>query len=105
MSVPAPNDRRTGCIYVVQSLSSRPEITKLDGQLYKIGFTTGSLEDRLRGAVDDPTFLMAPARPVRSYDAFNLNANKFENLMHRFFAEARLDIEILDRFGKPFRPR
>lgn len=26
-------------------------------------------------------------------------------LMHRFFAEARLDIEIMDRFGKPFRPR
>lgn len=23
----------------------------------------------------------------------------------RFFAEARLDIEIMNRFGKPFRPR
>ena len=54
---------------------------------------------------DDPTFLMAPVHPVRSYDAINLNANKFESLMHRFFAEARLDIEIMDRFGKPFRPR
>jgi hypothetical protein len=42
---------------------------------------------------------------VRTYDAINLNANKFENLMHRFFAGARLDIEIKDRFGKPFRPR
>jgi hypothetical protein len=34
-----------------------------------------------------------------------MNTNKFENLMHRFFAEARLDIEIKDRFGKPFKPR
>lgn len=25
--------------------------------------------------------------------------------MHRIFAQARLDIEIMDRFGKPFRPR
>lgn len=25
--------------------------------------------------------------------------------MHRFFSDARLDIEILDRFGKPVRPR
>lgn len=100
-----PNERITGCIYVVRSLSPSPEIAKLDGQLFKIGFTTGSFEDRIRSAKDDPTFLMAPVHPVRSYDAINLNANKFESLMHRFFADARLDIEIMDRFGKPFRPR
>jgi hypothetical protein len=99
------NERITGCIYVVRSLSLLPEIAKLSGHLFKIGFTTGSFEDRIRGAKDDPTFLLAPVHPVRSYDAINLNANKFENLMHRFFAEARLDIEIMDRFGKPFRPR
>ena len=104
-TVVGPNERITGCIYVVRSLSPSPEIAKLDGQLFKIGFTTGSFEDRIRGAKDDPTFLMAPVHPVRSYDAINLNANKFENLMHRFFADARLDIEIMDRFGKPFRPR
>jgi hypothetical protein len=103
--VAAPTDRVTGCIYVVRSLSPQPEIARLDGQLFKIGFTTGSLEDRIRGAADDPTFLMAPARPVRSFEAINLNANKFENILHRLFAEARLDIEIMDRFGKPFRPR
>ena len=58
-----------------------------------------------RKAPDDPTFLMAPVRPVLSYEAINLNANKFENIVHRFFAESRLDIEIKDRFGKPIRPR
>ena len=30
---------------------------------------------------------------------------KLENLLHKFFADARLDIEILDRFGKPIKPR
>ena len=105
VSVAAPKDRVTGCIYVVRSLSPLPDIARLDGQLYKIGFTTGMLEDRVRGAADDPTFLMAPVRPVRSFEAINLNANKFENILHRLFADARLDIEIMDRFGKPFRPR
>lgn len=105
VSVAAPKDRVTGCIYVVRSLSPLPDIARLDGQLFKIGFTTGTLEDRIRGAADDPTFLLAPARPVRSFEAINLNANKFENILHRLFAEARLDIEIMDRFGKPFRPR
>ena len=104
-TVSAPNERITGCIYIVRSLSPSPEIAKMDGHLFKIGFTTGPFEDRIRGAKDDPTFLMAPVHPVRTYDAINLNANKFENLIHRFFAEARLDIEIVDRFGKPFRPR
>ncbi len=103
--VAAPQDRITGCIYVVKSLSTLADIARLDGQLFKIGFTTGNLEDRIRSAVDDPTFLMAPVRPVMSYEAINLNANKFENIVHRFFAEARLDIEIKDRFGKPIRPR
>lgn len=104
-TIAAPNDRITGCIYVVRSLSPLPDIARLDGQLFKVGFTTGSLEDRIRGAKDDPTFLMAPVHPVRAFDAINMNANKFEHLMHRFFADARLNIEIKDRFGKPFRPR
>jgi hypothetical protein len=103
--VAAPKSRVTGCIYVVKSLSTAPEIAKLDGHLFKIGFTTGSFEDRIRAAKDDPTFLLAPIHPVRTYDAIDLNTSKFETLLHRFFAEARLDIEIMDRFGKPFKPR
>lgn len=105
ISVLGCQDRVMGCVYVVRSLSAHPDIARLDGQLFKIGFTTGNIEDRIRRASQDPTFLMAPARPVRSFEALNLNVSQFENILHRLFAEARLDIEIMDRFGKPFRPR
>ena len=105
INVGAPHDRVTGCIYVVRSLSPRPEIRALDGNLFKIGFTTGRFEDRIAGALDDPTFLLAAVHPVRTFDAINLNANRVENLLHRFFASARLDIELPDRFGKAFRPK
>lgn len=98
-------DRVTGIIYVVRSLSLLPEIARLDGNLFKIGFTTGALEARLRSAHEDPTFLMAPVKPVMSYQAVNLNANAFERLVHHFFDRARLDIEIKDRFGKVTKPR
>lgn len=101
----APKERVTGLIYVVRSLSTEPEIARLHGQLFKIGFTTGSLETRLRAAADDPTFLMAPVAPVMSYEAINLNVNAFERVLHHLFAEARLNIEIKDRFGKPIKPR
>lgn len=104
-TIAAPSERQTGIIYVVRSLSCSPDIARLDGNLFKIGVTTGTLEDRIRVAADDPTFLLAPVHPVRSFDLVNLNPQKVENLLHRFFAETRLDIEIMDRFGKPFRPR
>jgi hypothetical protein len=87
----------------VKSLSSAPEIARLYENLFKIGFT--GFDDRVRSAKDDPTFLLAPIHPVRTCDAIDMNTNKFENLMHRFFADARLDIEVKDRFGKPFKPR
>ncbi len=99
------DDRQTGMIYVVRSLSSDPEISKLDGQLFKIGVTTGSVKDRIRAAKDDPTFLMAPVHPVCTFTLLNADPVKVENLIHRFFAEARLDIELKDRFGKPINPR
>jgi hypothetical protein len=105
LSVPSDKDKVTGHIYIVRSLSAQPEIKELDGHLFKIGFTTGTVEDRLRGAADDPTFLLAPVYPVKAYVAMNMNTSKFETLIHRFFDEARLDIEIMDRFGKPFKPR
>lgn len=105
VTVEASTERITGYIYVVRSLSPHPEITRLDGHLFKVGFTAGKVEDRLRGAKDDPTFLLAPVHLVRSYDAINMNTTKLENLLHRFFADARLDVELKDRFGKPFRPR
>jgi len=102
---PQAQDRVTGLIYVVKSLSKAPDIARLDGNLFKIGFTTGTLESRLKGVEDDPTFLMAQVKPVMSYQAINLNANAFERLVHHFFGEARLDIEVKDRFGKAIKPR
>jgi len=102
---PLAKEVETGYIYIVRSLSSLPEITRLDGNLFKIGFTSGELETRIRNTKDDPTFLMAEVYPVRTYKTININPNKFENLMHRFFGEARLNISIKDRFGKATHPR
>lgn len=36
---------------------------------------------------------------------YNIDRVKLEHLLHEFFAAARLDIEIIDRFGKKVRPR
>ena len=102
---PEEGDTQTGMIYVVKSLSDDSEIRKLDGMLHKIGFTAGKMEVRIQNAKDDPTFLMAPVRPVATYTLYNINKVKLEHLLHNFFADARLNIEITDRFGKKIKPR
>ena len=35
----------------------------------------------------------------------NINRTKLENLIHRVFEPARLDVEVIDRFGHPVIPR
>ena len=52
-------DRATGFVYVLRSLSSAPEIAGVK-DLYKIGFTVNSVEERIANAVREPTYLMAP---------------------------------------------
>ena len=73
--------------------------------LHKIGVTSGDLKQRLANAKLDPTFLMADVETVAAYDLFNINRIKLENIIHRVFDPARLDIEIKDRFGNPIKPR
>ena len=74
--------------------------------LHKIGVTGRSnVAARFSDARNDPTFLLADVEVVATYDLYNINRVKLENLIHRVFDPARLDIEIKDRFGKPVVPR
>lgn len=89
------DDKSTGYIYVLSSLSDKPQIQSLKN-LYKIGYCTTSVEQRVENAHTDPTFLMAPVRIISSYKTFNLNPQKFEKIIHDFFKERCLDVKIAD---------
>ena len=54
---------------------------------------------------NDATFLLADVEVVATYELFNINRTKLENLIHRIFDAARLNVEIKDRFGNPVVPR
>ena len=41
---------------------------------------------------------------IASYQLYNINRVKLENVIHRVFDSAQLDIEVKDRFGNPVRP-
>lgn len=98
-------DEASGTIYVLRSKSDNPLVAENRELVHKIGVTNMSVEKRIAGAQLQPTFLMANVEIVATYDLFNINRTKLENLIHRIFEPARLEIEILDRFGRPVQPR
>lgn len=99
------SDLASGTIYVLRSKSDHPLVAANRGVLHKIGVTGGDVGRRIATAKLDPTFLMADVEIVATYTLYNINRAKLENLIHRIFDSARLDIEVMDRFGNPVIPR
>ncbi len=97
------DDELSGYIYVLRSLSDDSQIASIKN-LYKIGFSRGVVEKRIKNAERSPTYLMAPVETVASYRTYNLRASALENLLHRVFAEVRLDLTQIDRTGRDYDP-
>lgn len=96
----------SGTIYVARSLSDDPTIKSQRDILYKIGVTSQDVRRRVADARNDPTFLLAPVEIVATYELKSLARNKIENLLHRFFANARpAELVVKDRFGKAVHPQ
>jgi len=98
-------DEASGTIYVLRSKSDHPLVTANRDLVHKIGVTNMNVEKRIAGAHLQPTFLMANVEVVATYELYNINRSRLENLIHRIFQPARLNIEIMDRFGTPVTPR
>jgi hypothetical protein len=73
--------------------------------LYKIGFSTTTVEKRIQNAKKDPTYLMADVKTVAAYEVYNVNPHKLEQLIHTFFRNSCLDIDIYDDKGGVHRPK
>jgi hypothetical protein len=99
------DDLATGFIYVLRSKSEHPFIAEHGSVLHKIGVTGGDVKSRIAGAKKDPTYLLADVEIVATFKLANVNRKKLEALLHKFFAGARLDLELKDRFGARVEPR
>jgi hypothetical protein len=101
----AEGDWASGTIYVLRSKSDHPVVAAKREVLHKIGVTGGDVDRRIANAKLDPTFLMADVEITATYELYNINRTKLENLIHRVFDAGRLNIEIKDRFGHSVIPR
>lgn len=95
------DDQESGTIYVLRSLSNHPMVIENKEIVHKIGVTGGEVKKRITNAKNDPTFLMADVEIIATYKLANINRTKLEKVIHKFFGATKLDIEIMDRFGKP----
>lgn len=97
-------DKDSGWIYVAKSKSTKTELTGIK-DLYKIGFASSSVDDRIKNAKNEATYLFADVKKVATYKVYNRQAAKLENLLHRFFANACLDIDLFNEKGQRLNPR
>ena len=88
-------DQEAGYIYVLSSKSADSKIKEINN-LYKIGYSTTPVENRIKNAEKEPTYLMAPVQIEAEYKTFNMNTQKFEQLLHNFFGASCLNIDIYD---------
>lgn len=100
----ATDDLVTGYIYVLSSQSDNPAI-KAEKNLYKIGFTTNDVEQRIANAEKEPTYLMAPVKIVATYKVVNLNSQKFEDLVHQLLMAVQYQVVVYDDKGIAHQPQ
>jgi hypothetical protein len=97
-------DKEAGYIYVLKSKSKDSRIASISN-LYKIGYSKTDITERIKNAEKEPTYLMAPVEYIAGWQCYNLNPQKFEQLIHNFFGKACLEIDVFDEKGKRHTPR
>jgi T5orf172 domain len=97
-------DIQTGWVYILKSKSTNLDISVIK-DLYKIGFSSTPIDERIKNAKNEATYLFADVTKVESFALYNRNADKLEKLLHRFFALACLNIDIYNDKGQRATPR
>jgi len=97
-------DIQSGWIYVLKSKSSNTQIANIK-DLHKVGFARNSVDERIKNAKYEATYLFADVQKIATYKVYNRNADKLESLLHRFFANACLDIDLFNEKGQRLNPR
>ncbi|MBR5332278.1 MAG: GIY-YIG nuclease family protein [Muribaculaceae bacterium] len=81
----------SGSIYVLRSKSDDEQISSIKN-LYKIGFTRKSVEERIANAKNEATYLYADVEIVAEWQVYNIKAVELENALHKLFGNVQLGL-------------
>ena len=100
-------DESSGYLYILRSLNHNLAIREFvqHSDLVKIGFCTTTVEERIRGAEKDPTYLCAPVEIICAYRCHNIDPHNFERIVHAFLWEQRFNVTLTDANGRQYQPR
>lgn len=98
------DDIQNGYIYVLKSQSNNPSIKSIK-DLYKIGYCSSSVTERIKNARNEPTYLLSDVTILMTVRCFNMNTRYLETSIHDFFGEANIAFEVKDRQGNTHYPR
>lgn len=97
-------DEEVGYIYVLKSKSKDERVISIQN-LFKIGYSKTEVEERIKNAEKEPTYLMAQVSIQGAWKCFNMNPQKLEQLLHNFFGNSCLELDVFDEKGKRHTPR
>lgn len=86
-------DIETGYIYILRTTSDEDLVKQYNGRLYKVGYTSKTVEERIRNAENEPTYLCAPVVIEETWRCININGRKLETFFHNFFEKAQVKIK------------
>lgn len=98
------NGSQNGFINVLSSLSPNPQIRRIKN-LYKVGYCSGDITDRIKNAKNEPTYLMSDVHVELAVRCFNLNVPNLESTIHSFFKDVNCSFEVYDDQGNKHYPR
>lgn len=96
-------DKEAGYIYILKSKSTHSEIQNINN-LYKIGYSEIEVDQRIKNAEKEPTYLMAAVEVVSIFKCYNMNPQKLEKMLHNFFGSSCLSIDVTDNSGQRHTP-
>lgn len=89
---------RTGFVYVLRSLSEKPEVQGL----LKVGTTSGAVEDRIAHAEAQSTFIFAPVVILETYELVGYSAKEAEQRIHRALRPYHIALRVTGPDGRSF---
>lgn len=96
------DDKARGYVYVLKSRHSKLRYVP---DVYKIGSTTSTITERIKNAINEPTYLYAGVDIIETFRCYNMGPRELEDRLHSFFDHVRLNINIPDERGAIISPR
>ena len=96
--------KHTGYIYVVKLKEPKAELADYH-HLYKIGFTSTTVEERIKNSENDIAFLESTVIPVVAFKCYELNPHKLEILLHEFLYAQRIQLTLISKNGSAYQPQ